>query len=149
MNESELAERLQRIQALFEGAATEGERAAAAAAEERVAARLEALRQEAEVEYRFSLNNPWSRRLLMAVLRRHRLEPFRRHGQRRTTIMARMTRRYFNQVIGPEFTRLDETLQQYLEEVASRVIAQVIHANQAEPEVVECPALPDVVSQSG
>ena len=149
MNESELADRLRRIQAVFEGAATEGERAAAAAAEGRVAARLEALRQEAEVEYRFSLNNPWSRRLLMAVLRRHGLEPFRRHGQRRTTIMARMTRRYFDRVIGPEFTRLDETLQQYLEDVASRVTAQVIHANQAEPEVVECPSLPDVVSQSG
>lgn len=138
MTEAELAERLQRIQALFAGAATEGERAAAAAAKERVEARLNAIKQqEARKEYRFTLDNPWSRRLLMALLRRHGIQPYRHHGQRRTTIMARMSEPFLEEVFGPEFKQLNDTLAQYLDEVASRVIAKVVHANQADEAVVE------------
>ena len=137
MTEAELAERLHRIQALFAGAATEGERAAAAAAKERVEARLNALKQEARKEYRFALDNPWSRRLLMALLQRHGIQPYRHRGQRRTTIMARMSESFLNEVFGPEFTQLNDTLAEYLDEVASRVIAKVVHANQADEAVVE------------
>lgn len=141
MNEQELAERLERIQALFAGATTEGERAAAAAAKERVEERLAALRQCALKEYRFSLNNPWSRRLLMALLRKHGYQPFRRPGQRRTTVMARVPQAFLDEVLWPEFCRLDETLQQYFEEVASRVIAKAIHADQADAAVEPAGAL--------
>jgi hypothetical protein len=139
MNEAELAEKLKRIQALFAGAATEGERAAALAAKERVESRLESLRAEAPEEFSFSLTNPWSRRLLVALLRRHGIEPFRRPGQRRTTVRARGTERRINQ-IWREFRRLDETLVEYLEEVASRVIRDVVHTDQTDAAVVETPA---------
>lgn len=141
MTEQELAERLERIQALFAGATTEGERAAAAAARERVEERLKALRQCALVETRFTLNNPWSRRLLVALLRKHGYQPYRRRGQRYTTVMARVPDGFVNEALWPEFLRLDETLQQYFEEVATRVIAKAIHADQADAAVEPAGAL--------
>ncbi len=145
MNEAELAEKLKRIQALFTGATTEGERAAAAAAKERVEGRLEELRAEAPEEFSFSLTNPWSRRLLVALLRRHGIEPFRRPGQRRTTVRARASKRRVDQ-IWQEFVRLDETLVEYLDEVASRVICDAVHADQREAAVVQAPALTDATT---
>jgi hypothetical protein len=148
MDESELAERLRKIQSLFAGATTEGERTAAGAAQERVAARLEAFRQEAAEEFQFSLGNPWSRRLLIALLRRHQIRPYRHHRQRHTTIMARMSKRFCDEVLWPEFSRLDETLKGYLEEVATRVISQVVHANQADADVVAGTALTGSATRS-
>lgn len=148
MDETELAERLRKIQALFAGATTEGERAAAGVAQERVAARLEALRKEAAEEFQFSLSNPWSRRLLIALLRRHQIKPYRHHRQRHTTIMARMSRRFCDEVLWPEFSRLDETLRGYLEEVATRVIGQVVHADQADADVVAGNALTGSATRS-
>ena len=131
--ETELAEKLNRIQALFAGAASEGERAAASAAKERVEARLQTLRKDATKEVSFSLNNPWSQRLLIALLRRHGFEPFRRPRQRHSTIMAVLPERFCDEVLWPEFTRLDDTLQQYLDEVAQSVICKAFHGDAAAP----------------
>ncbi|MCO5169729.1 MAG: hypothetical protein M9894_25605 [Planctomycetes bacterium] len=141
MNEAELTEKLQRIQALFAGATSDGERAAAGAARERVEARLAALREQQPTEVAFRLTNPWSQRLLVALLRRHGFQPFRRPRQRHTTIMARMPKQYCDEVLWPEFVRLDETLVQYLDEVAARVICKAVHSDPADAAELETPAL--------
>ena len=58
MDEAKLREKLSRIEALFAGATTEGERMAAAEARRRIQARLETAEQQAPpVEYRFTLGN--------------------------------------------------------------------------------------------
>ncbi|MFN3197639.1 MAG: hypothetical protein ACE366_04315 [Bradymonadia bacterium] len=89
MDEEKLLEKLRRIEALHAGASTEGERAAAAHARERIRARLEAARsKEAPVEYRFSMDDMWSRKVFVALLRRYGLRPYRYHGQRYTTVMV-------------------------------------------------------------
>ena len=54
MDERALAEKLRRIEALFAGAATDGERQAAAEAAKRITARLQQARdKDSPVEYRF------------------------------------------------------------------------------------------------
>ena len=69
-DESALTEKLRKIEALFAGAATAGERAAAGAAADRIRARLrESEGRERAVEIRFSLPDPWSRRRSCASLR--------------------------------------------------------------------------------
>src|SRR5579864_9852469 len=76
--ESQLREKLRKIEALFAGAGTAGERLAAEAALERVRARLSELgRQDAPVEMQFSMQDRWSRHLFVALCRRYGLAPYR------------------------------------------------------------------------
>src|SRR5437773_5270717 len=62
--ESQLREKLRKIEALFAGAGTAGERLAAEAALERVRARLgELSRQDPSIEMQLSMPDQWSRHL--------------------------------------------------------------------------------------
>ena len=132
-NESQLRDKLRKIEALFAGAGTSGERLAAEAALERVRARLSDLRrQDPPAELQISLSDQWSRRLFLALCRRYGLEPYRYHRQRRTTLMVRAPRRFFDQVLWPEFSELDRALQAYLHEVTLRVIREDVYADASE-----------------
>ncbi len=140
MDEASLKEKLARIEALFGGATTDGERQAAANARERVRARLEALEKESPpIEWKFTLTDMWSRRLLVALLRRYGLDPYRYTGQRYTTVMVKVSKKFVDQELWPQFTQLDETLRSYLEEVTERVISQVIHKDASEAAEVAAP----------
>ena len=81
-DEQQIREKLAKIKALFAGATTTGERAAAQAAIDRLRQRIDAVPQagpvsDPAVEFRFSLTNPWSLRLFMALARSKGLRPYR------------------------------------------------------------------------
>jgi hypothetical protein len=136
-SESQLRDKLRKIEALFAGAGTSGERLAAEAALERVRARLTELRQQdPPAELQISLSDQWSRRLFLALCRRYGLEPYRYHRQRRTTLTVRAPRRFFDQVLWPEFSELDRALQAYLHEVTLRVIREDVYADASEAQEV-------------
>ena len=62
--EGTLLEKLRKIEALHAGTKIDGEREAARRAAERIRARLVELRgREEEIEYRYSLHDPWKRKL--------------------------------------------------------------------------------------
>ena len=87
--EDQLRERLKKVEALYFGATTAGERDAAEAAAERLKAKLEeACRRDPSIEMKFSLPDQWSVRLFIALCRRYGIRPFRYPRQRSTTIMA-------------------------------------------------------------
>jgi len=134
--EERLVEKLQHIERLFAGAATPGERDAAARARERIAARLkEQERVEPAVEYTFTMRDRWSHRLLVALLRRHGLRPYRYPRQRYTTTNAKVPASFVNETLWPEFVELQKVLVGHLNEVANRVIAQGVTADDSEVEV--------------
>ncbi len=134
--EGRLLEKLQRIEALHAGATTSGERDAAAGARRRILERLASLREkDPPVEYRFGLENAWSRRLFLALLRRYGLRPYRYPRQRANTVMVRMPRSFVS-TLWPEFVALDEALREHLDAVAQRVIAEAIAGDTSEPEEV-------------
>ena len=88
-----LLEKLRKIEALYAGASTDGERVAADNARQRIAAKLKRYGQaDPPVEYRFTLENRWSRKLFVALLRRYGLRPYRYRRQRLTTVMVRVSR---------------------------------------------------------
>ena len=99
--EQQLRERLRKISALFEGAATAGEREAAAAAIERVKQSLAAL-PEPPVEFRMTLPDRWQRRLFAALCRRYGLNPYRYKGQRYTTVVVKAPRSFAERTLWPE-----------------------------------------------
>ena len=141
-DEQRLIEKLRKIEALFARPGTEGERLAARAASDRVQQRLEEVRGRETIEVRFSPSDAWSKALLIALLRRYSIQPYRYSGQRRNTVMARAPKHVIDKEIWPEFLELDKTLRAYLDEVTQRVIAQAVHGDTSEPEVrQEPPAL--------
>ena len=74
--ESQLRDKLRKIEALYAGAGTAGERLAAEAALARVRARLaEFGQQNPPVEIQFSMPDQWSRHLFLALCRRYGLQP--------------------------------------------------------------------------
>ena len=125
-----LLEKLRKIEALFVGAGTEGERLAAEAALSRIRARLdETSRRNPPAELQISLPDQWSRRLFLALCRRYGMEPYRYPRQRRSTVMLRAPRDFVDQVLWPEFKELQAELHAYLEEVTLRVIREQVHSD--------------------
>ena len=135
--ESQLREKLRKIEALFAGAGTTGERLAAEAALERVRARLSEFGQkDPPVETQFSMPDQWSRHLFLALCRRYGLSPYRLRRQRRNTVMVRAPRGFVDQVLWPEFGELDRALRAYLHEVTLRVIRDEVFADASEAQEV-------------
>lgn len=125
--EAELKAKLRKIEALFAGAATSGERNAAQAARERIQAKLKALEgRERPVEMRFTLGDGWNLKLFLALCRRYGLTPYRKHGQRRTTVMLRVVPGFADAILWPEFTQLAEALAAYLDEATERIIREEV-----------------------
>ena len=133
MDEAQLREKLRKIEALFAGAGTAGERMAAEAALERLRARLaETQKQDRPIEMQFSLGDQWSRRLFIALCRRYGLSPYRLPRQRLTTVMLSVPKGFVDQVLWPEFQELNAALVHYLDEITIRVIKAAIHDDASE-----------------
>jgi hypothetical protein len=131
--EAVLREKLRKIEALFAGAGTVGERVAAEAALGRVQARLAELQgRDKTIEMQFSLRDQWSRRLFLALCRRYGLKPYRLYRQRLTTVMLRVPQAFVDQVLWPEFQELNGALVQYLNDVTDRVIREEVHRDTSE-----------------
>jgi hypothetical protein len=140
--EADLIRKFQNIERLFIGATTEGERDAAADALERIRKRLEEFRSsDPEIEYKFTLTNLWSRQLLVALMRRYGIKPYRYYRQRHTTVMARAPKRFVDDVLWPEFEDLDAVLREHIEAITTNIIARAVYADVSEAEV-EPRALP-------
>jgi hypothetical protein len=137
MREQDLLDKLSKIERLYAGAATPGEKEAAADAIARIKRRLgETAKVDRPIEFKFTLADGWSKKLFNALLRRYELKPYRYARQRRTTVMVRVPRSFVNETLWPEFLELSKVLQSYLDEVTERVISGAIHANEGEEEVI-------------
>jgi len=135
-DEALLREKLRKIEALFAGAATAGERAAANAAAER--ASLAAVSaSEAAVEMRFTIHDAWSRRLFVALARRYGLAPYRHRRMQRQTLMIKAPRAFLEGVLWPEFQEANRALVAYLGEITERVIREEIHGAGEDVEEVD------------
>ena len=133
MNEDDLIERLRKVERLFAGATTEGEKQASANARERITKRLNKLRVEQKnVEFKFSLADAWSRKLFLALLRRYDLKPYRRARQRYTTVMVKAPESFINETLWPEYLELSEILQAYLTQVTEKIISESIFADSSD-----------------
>ena len=132
-SETHLREKLRKLEALFAGAGTPGEKQAAEAGVERIRARLAELeRIDPLIETQFSLPDVWSRKLFLALCRRYGLHPYRRARQRASTIMLRAPQKFVDQVLWPEFRELDAELARYLDEVTTRLIREEVHRDTSE-----------------
>lgn len=136
-----LRDKLRKIEALFAGAATPGEKAAAGAAAERIRQRLgQAAGKEESVELKFSIPDVWSRQLFIALCRRYGLRPYRHPRMHRQSIMIKAPNSFMEQVLWPEFQELNAALVDYLSEITAKVIREEVHGEAADAEEVDEPA---------
>ena len=126
---------MRKISALFEGAATPGERDAAAAAIDRIRAVLSAAeRTEKTIEMNFRLPDRWNRRLFIALCRRYGLKPYRYPRQRYSTVVLRAPASFINGTLWPEFLQIKGALDEYLHEATERIIREEVFGNSEEAE---------------
>ena len=128
VGDEELRAKPAKVEALFRGAAGPGERAAAAAAMDRLQGRLDGPdgNYEPEVELKFSLPDMWSVRLFIAVCRKHGVHPYRYARQRRTTVMVRARERDFDREVWLEFSMLHSELEIYIQDVTDHLITRAM-----------------------
>ena len=130
-----LRQKLHKIEALFAGAATAGEKAAAGAAADRIRARLgKAAGSETSEEFKFSVPDIWSRQLFIALCRRYGIKPFRYRRMHRQTVVVKAPRSFVEQVLWPEFQDLSAALSDYLAEVTEKLIRKEVHDETADAE---------------
>jgi hypothetical protein len=131
--EEQLREKLRKITALFEGAATSGERQAAAAAIERIRQALRtAGKTESLPETKITMPDQWQRRLFTALCRRYGLEPYRYKGQRHNTVMIRAPRRFVDLTLWPEYMQLQAALNSWLNQATERIIREEVFGDAGE-----------------
>jgi len=132
-SEQQLRDKLRKISALFEGAATSGERAAAAAAIDRIKRAIaSAQRTESAMEIKVTLPDRWQRRLFTALCRRYGLEPYRYDRQRHTTVMVRAPRSFVDKTLWPEYLELKDALNGWLNEATERIIREEVYGDAEE-----------------
>ena len=139
-DEAALRDKLRKIEALFSGAGTAGEKAAAGAAAERIRARLrQEEKREKPVEMRFSLPDPWSRQMFIALCRRYGLRPYRYPRMRRPSVIVRAPETFLNTVLWPEFQEINAARAEYLAQVTDRVIREAVYKDTGDAEEVAEP----------
>jgi hypothetical protein len=138
--EAALRGKLRKIEALFSGAGTAGEKAAAGAAAERIRARLrQEEKREKPVEMRFSLPDPWARHLFIALCRRYGLRPYRYTRMRQQSVMLRAPQGFLDKVLWPEFQEINAALAEYLAQVTDRMIREAVYKDTGDAEEVAEP----------
>jgi hypothetical protein len=136
-DETLLRDKLRKIEALYSGGATPGERSAAQAAAERIRARLTATaRTEEPTETRFSIKDNWSRQLLVALCRRYGISPYRYPRMHRQTIFVKAPRSFVETVLWPEFQEIDAALVEYLSSITERVIREEVFRDTGDAEEI-------------
>jgi len=135
MIDQQLREKLRKIEALFAGAATDGERLAAGAAADRIREKLsETAQQEPEIEIKFSIQDPWSRQLFVALCRRYGLKPFRYRRMHKQSIVIRGPQSFMETVLWPEFQELSSVLSAYLSQITEQIIREEVHGDTGDAE---------------
>jgi hypothetical protein len=133
MTRDELIEKIAKVEALFSGTDSHGEKQAAGSALDRLRAQLAAA-PEPPTEFKIKIDDPWQRQLFVALCRRNKLHPYRLPRQRRTTIMVRTTPSMLNEVLWPQFLELSKLLHAYLDEATRDIIARGVHGDLSEAE---------------
>lgn len=138
IDEAALLEKLRKVEAAQLSATTDGAGDGASRMRERL---REAEEMSApDLEFRFTLHEPWAQHLFVAVCRRYAIEPYRNRGQRRTTLMVRAPRWFVDRTLWPAFSALERELRSYVSEVTERVIRTVVHADASDAAEREAPA---------
>ena len=122
----EYSEKLKKIEALFEGAKTAGEREAAELAKRRILDRFrEELSSSRAIEYTVRLGDRWHKRLFVALCHKYDLRTYRYKNQKYTTTMIRASKSFVDEVLWPEFKKYSASLEEFISTAADELISKI------------------------
>lgn len=143
MDEQKLIDKLRKVEALLAGATTSGEADAAQNARLALLERLKAAEAiDPPMQWKFTLPDQWRKRLLCALMRRYGVKPYRYHGQRHTTVMARVSKHFVDRTLWPHYLELSKELEAYLCSVTERIIKSAVHEDTSDTAIIDRRALP-------
>jgi predicted SPOUT superfamily RNA methylase MTH1 len=136
-SEEEIRLKIRKIEALFSGSEFIGERDAAEAALKRIKETLaNNIKTTPALEYTFTFDNQWSKKLFTASCRRYELRPYRYARQRRTTVMVRAPEDFVEKVLWPEHEALNNVLREYINQMTEKIITEEIHCDTTEAQEI-------------
>ena len=121
----DLKEKLKKIEALFAGATTEGERRAAELAKQRILDRFQIELSQRAIEFRVSLRDAWSKRLFVSLCNKYGLQTYRYKGQKYTTTMVRASRSFMDEILWPEYQEYAASLHEFISQVTDDLISRI------------------------
>jgi hypothetical protein len=131
----DLLEKIKKIEALINGASTEGEKNAAISARERILLKFPALDPKQNiVEYSLKVGNNWHKKLLLAICRKYEVRPYRYPRQKHTTVMVRVNPGFLEKVLWKEFLEYTQLLEGLVNDITDEMIAK-IHKHEEEDEI--------------
>lgn len=138
MSEDRLREKLRKIEALYAGASTSGEKSAAGAAAERIRSQLDAAsKKEQSEEFKFSIPDRWSRQLFVALCRRYGIKPYRYTRMHRQTVVLCAPASFVRITLWPEFQELSHALTTHLDDITRKIIRDEVHAATQDAEEIK------------
>lgn len=121
----ELLDKIRKVEALIEGAKTEGERNAAISAKNRLdEKRLKELESDKK-EYALYTQGNWHKKLLLAICRKYGIRPYRYKRQKYTTVMININEDFLNNVLWKEYLEYSQHLGILVEEITNGVIRKI------------------------
>ncbi|OFZ49582.1 MAG: hypothetical protein A2381_03900 [Bdellovibrionales bacterium RIFOXYB1_FULL_37_110] len=138
LSESGLIDKFQKIEALFLGATTLGEKTAAAIAMANIQNRLDNYKkEEPATEWSFKFGNHFEKKLFKALLTKYNLTSYRYKGQRYTTVMVLTTHSFVNKILWPQYLEMCKILRSHLNDVTDDVIKKTFGQEETEDEIRE------------
>jgi hypothetical protein len=95
-------------------------------------------KREKPVEIRFSLPDPWSRQMFIALCR-YGLRPYRYPRMHRQSVMLRAPHKFLDKILWPEFQEINAALTEYLAQVTDSVIREAVYKDTGDAEEVAEP----------
>jgi hypothetical protein len=133
-----LQNKIAKIEALYAGATSEGEKEAAGNALDRLIARMQNEQKiKPDIEMKFTGLGIYAKNLFLALLQRYGLKPYRRYRQKRTTVMVKGPKDFLSNVVWAEFQELSKILHQHLLNVTHKIIAENICSNVEDEEEIQ------------
>lgn len=121
-----IEEKLRKIEALIKGAKTAGEKNAAESAKKRILKKYPHVQfQREKIEFTIHTVDHWHKKLLIAILRKYGLHPYRYKGQKYTTVMVKVDKTFLNEIVWKEYEYFAEELEALIEEITDSVIAEI------------------------
>jgi len=82
--------------------------------------------KEEQVEIQFSLNDGYEFKLFIALAQKHKLKPYRKPKQKKTTVMLKASQTYLDECFWPEFESLSDDLEVMLDEITEEAIKHTL-----------------------
>lgn len=127
-----LIEKIQKIEALIDGAKTDGERQAATLAKQRVLEKIARESASQPREYTITTRSRWNKKLLVALCAKHQLRTYRYSKQRYTTVVVRVNKPYMEDVLWPEFQKYSKILEDLTDEIMEDLISKIHRTEEEE-----------------